>query len=128
MVESNLSIPQGDHGYDVSNYFDVDPLFGTLEELKHAIEEFHHHGMAVLLDIVPNHVSSQHPWFISAKEVAMAMKLSRGSSSDRAREKAGNPAERLEKRVWRTSMVQISHRGRQTSTLVPAYSMSANQT
>ena len=60
--------PQGDHGYDVSNYFDVDPLFGTLEELKHAIEEFHHHGMAVLLDIVPNHVSSQHPWFISAKE------------------------------------------------------------
>ena len=60
--------PQGDHGYDVSNYFGVDPLFGTLEELKHAIEEFHHHGMAVLLDIVPNHVSSQHPWFISAKE------------------------------------------------------------
>ena len=60
--------PQGDHGYDVSDYFDVDPIFGTLDELRAAIHDFHEEGIKVLLDIVPNHVSSQHPWFKAAIE------------------------------------------------------------
>ena len=52
--------------------------------------------MAVLLDIVPNHVSSQHPWFISAKEGGDGHEAESGSSSGRARKKWGNPAKRLE--------------------------------
>ena len=58
--------PQGDHGYDVSDYFDVEPMFGSLEEFDRMIEDFHERGIMVLMDIVPNHVSSHHEWFQSA--------------------------------------------------------------
>ena len=58
--------PQGDHGYDVSDYFDVEPMFGSLEEFDRMIDDFHQRGIMVLMDIVPNHVSSQHEWFQSA--------------------------------------------------------------
>ena len=58
--------PQGDHGYDVSDYFDVEPMFGSLEEFDQMIEDFHERGIMVLMDIVPNHVSSHHEWFQSA--------------------------------------------------------------
>ncbi len=60
--------PQVDNGYDVSDYRDVDPLFGTLADLEHLIEEAHRLGIRVLLDLVFNHTSDQHPWFRAATE------------------------------------------------------------
>lgn len=58
--------PMADAGYDVSDYRDVDPRFGTLADAEALITEAHALGLRVLLDIVPNHSSSEHPWFRSA--------------------------------------------------------------
>lgn len=59
--------PMKDFGYDVSDYCAVDPRFGTLEELDRLIEEVHRRDMSILLDFVPNHTSSEHPWFLEAR-------------------------------------------------------------
>ncbi len=58
--------PMADAGYDVSDYRDVEPRFGTLAEAEALMEEAHAAGLRVLLDIVPNHSSDQHPWFREA--------------------------------------------------------------
>ena len=58
--------PQCDCGYDISNYVDVDPEYGTLEEFKLFLEEAHNRGIRVILDLVLNHTSDQHPWFIES--------------------------------------------------------------
>ena len=63
-----FSSPQKDNGYDVSNYTDVDPLFGTLEQLQTLLSELHSRGMHLLLDFVPNHTSDQHPWFVESRQ------------------------------------------------------------
>ncbi|CAN5818227.1 alpha-amylase family glycosyl hydrolase [soil metagenome] len=55
--------PMADFGYDIADYTDVDPLFGSLADFDHLLEETHRRGMRVLLDFVPNHTSDQHPWF-----------------------------------------------------------------
>jgi alpha-glucosidase len=55
--------PMADFGYDVSDYTDVDPLFGSLAELDELLSAAHARGLKVLLDLVPNHTSDQHPWF-----------------------------------------------------------------
>jgi len=55
--------PFGDAGYDVSDYYTAAPRYGTNEDLKELFEEAHRRGMHVLLDVVPGHTSSQHPWF-----------------------------------------------------------------
>ncbi|HEV2728250.1 MAG TPA: alpha-amylase family glycosyl hydrolase, partial [Solirubrobacterales bacterium] len=55
--------PMIDGGYDVADYRDVDPMFGTLAEAEALIAEAHDLGLRVLLDIVPNHTSDEHPWF-----------------------------------------------------------------
>jgi alpha-glucosidase len=59
--------PMVDFGYDVSNYTDIDPLFGTLEEFDALLADVHARGMKLLLDYVPNHTSDRHPWFIDAR-------------------------------------------------------------
>lgn len=59
--------PMADFGYDVADYRDVDPLFGTLAELDELIADIHRRDMRLLLDFVPNHTSSQHPWFLDAR-------------------------------------------------------------
>jgi len=59
--------PMKDFGYDVADYRDVDPLFGTLADLDGLIVDAHARGMKVLLDWVPNHTSDQHPWFREAR-------------------------------------------------------------
>ena len=55
--------PMADFGYDISDYTGIDPLFGTLEEFDALLAAAHEHGLKVLLDLVPNHTSDQHPWF-----------------------------------------------------------------
>jgi alpha-glucosidase len=58
--------PMADAGYDVIDYRDVEPRFGTLADAEALIAEAHALGLRVLLDIVPNHTSDQHPWFQEA--------------------------------------------------------------
>ncbi len=58
--------PQKDHGYDVSGYRDVDPLFGDLDDFDAMLARAHELGLRVIVDIVPAHTSSAHPWFQAA--------------------------------------------------------------
>lgn len=58
--------PMADGGYDVADYRDIDPLFGTLAEAETLIREVHEHGLRLIVDLVPNHTSSQHEWFRAA--------------------------------------------------------------
>jgi alpha-glucosidase len=58
--------PQHDHGYDVSDYCDVDPLFGVLADADELLTTAHELGLRVIVDLVPNHTSSEHPWFVEA--------------------------------------------------------------
>ena len=55
--------PQEDNGYDISDYQDVDPLFGTLADLDELIDGLHARGIRLVLDLVVNHTSAAHPWF-----------------------------------------------------------------
>jgi alpha-glucosidase len=58
--------PQHDSGYDVSNPRDVDPMYGSLDDFRKLIEDAHAHGLRIMVDIVPNHFSVEHPWFQEA--------------------------------------------------------------
>ena len=69
--------PQKDHGYDVADYFNVNPEYGTLADFSRLVEEAHRRRLKVLVDLVPNHTSDQHPWFQAA--------LSRPNDPHRAR-------------------------------------------
>jgi glycosidase len=59
--------PMADFGYDVSNYVDVDLLFGSLEDFDRLLAAAHRRGLKLLLDLVPNHSSDQHPWFLESR-------------------------------------------------------------
>ena len=59
--------PMADFGYDVANYTDVDPVFGSLEEFDALVDAAHRRDLRVLLDWVPNHTSDRHPWFMASR-------------------------------------------------------------
>lgn len=60
--------PMEDNGYDISDYTDVDPLFGTLDDLDALIAGLHERGMKLVMDLVVNHTSDQHPWFVESRD------------------------------------------------------------
>jgi oligo-1,6-glucosidase len=59
--------PMDDNGYDISDYQDIDPLFGTLADLDELIAELHARGMRLVMDLVVNHTSDEHPWFVESR-------------------------------------------------------------
>ncbi|TMD50308.1 MAG: alpha-amylase, partial [Chloroflexi bacterium] len=63
--------PMADFGYDISNYTDVHPLFGTLEDLDTLLHQAHQRDLKLILDFVPNHTSDEHPWFQQARSSRM---------------------------------------------------------
>lgn len=60
--------PQVDNGYDISDYQDIDPLFGTLEDLDELIAQAHARGLKLVMDLVVNHTSDQHAWFQESRD------------------------------------------------------------
>ena len=59
--------PQGDFGYDVSDYENIDPMYGTLTDFDHMVAEGKKQHVSIILDFVVNHSSDQHPWFLDSK-------------------------------------------------------------
>ena len=59
--------PMADFGYDISDYTDIDPAFGTLADFDRLLDAAHRTGLKVILDFVPNHTSDQHPWFLDSR-------------------------------------------------------------
>jgi oligo-1,6-glucosidase len=60
--------PMDDNGYDISDYQDVDPMFGTLEDLDQLIVASHDRGIKIVMDLVVNHTSDEHSWFIESRD------------------------------------------------------------
>lgn len=59
--------PMADFGYDISDYTGIDPLFGAMEDFDALLQAVHERNMKMVIDIVPNHTSNQHPWFIESR-------------------------------------------------------------
>jgi alpha-glucosidase len=76
--------PMADGGYDVADYRDVDPLFGTLNDAASLISEAHELGLRVIVDIVPNHTSDQHEWFRKGLRDRYVFRPGRGSDGELA--------------------------------------------
>ena len=58
--------PQRDNGYDISDYCDINPAYGTMETFERLLQEAHARNIRVIMDIVVNHTSTEHPWFREA--------------------------------------------------------------
>jgi alpha-glucosidase len=59
--------PMADFGYDISDYRDIDPIFGTLTDFDNLLAAVHARGLRLILDYVPNHTSDRHPWFLESR-------------------------------------------------------------
>ena len=60
--------PQNDNGYDISDYQDIDPMFGTLADMDELIAQAGKRNIRIIMDLVLNHTSDEHPWFLEAKK------------------------------------------------------------
>lgn len=60
--------PMKDNGYDISNYQKIDPVFGSMADMEQLIKEAKKHDIGIIMDLVINHTSDQHPWFLEAKK------------------------------------------------------------
>ncbi|TVR53200.1 MAG: alpha-glucosidase [Spirochaetaceae bacterium] len=60
--------PMKDAGYDISDYCNIDPAFGTLDDFRELVERAHSQGIRIIVDLVTNHTSDQHPWFTEARQ------------------------------------------------------------
>lgn len=69
MVKSDLHfLPNVDNGYDIADYQGIQPEFGTMEDFQELLDQAHQLGLKIILDLVVNHTSDQHPWFVEAKK------------------------------------------------------------
>ena len=59
--------PMADFGYDISDYCNIDRIFGTLDDFDRLLRAIHERGLKLILDFVPNHTSDQHPWFVESR-------------------------------------------------------------
>src|ERR671916_638838 len=59
--------PHDDNGYDISDYQDIDPVFGTLADFDALLADVHERGMKLIMDLVVNHTSDEHPWFVESR-------------------------------------------------------------
>lgn len=59
--------PQDDNGYDISDYQDIDPTFGTLADFDDLVAQAHARGIRIVMDLVVNHTSDEHPWFVESR-------------------------------------------------------------
>ena len=59
--------PMADFGYDISDYVGIDPLFGSMADFDALVSAAHAAGLKIILDLVPNHTSDQHPWFVESR-------------------------------------------------------------
>lgn len=62
--------PLDDNGYDISDYCDILPEYGTLDDFKELIAGMHKRGIKLIMDLVINHTSDEHPWFLAAKKTS----------------------------------------------------------
>ena len=67
MAAADLPSPHDDAGYDISDYQDIDSTFGSLEDFDAVLEAMHQRGMRLVMDLVVNHTSDEHPWFIESR-------------------------------------------------------------
>ncbi len=67
-LSPTMPSPNKDWGYDVSDYFGVHPDLGTIEDLDRLLSKAAQRSIAIMLDLVPNHSSNEHPWFVDALE------------------------------------------------------------
>ena len=72
--------PMADYGYDISDYCDVDTVFGTLDDFDRLTQKAHQRGLKVILDFVPNHTSDRHPWFIESRSSGLSLQSAIGIS------------------------------------------------
>ncbi len=103
--------PQKDHGYDVADYCDVDPLFGTLADADAMIERAHELNLKVIVDLVPNHTSSEHVWFQQALPPGRAAPSASATSSG-----TPSPTARCPTTGGRSSAAPPGRRSRTAST------------
>ena len=59
--------PNADNGYDISDYYGISPEYGSMEDMKALIRECENCGIRIIMDLVVNHTSDEHPWFVEAK-------------------------------------------------------------
>lgn len=82
--------PQADHGHDVADCRSVDPLFGTLQDAEALLRDAHAHGLRVIVDVVPNHTSEAHEWFVRRRRPAPARPRGSGTTSGPDAARAAN--------------------------------------